>query len=205
MPADEGPLSRWSRRKATARRRGGAAPVIPDAPSAVPAVVGEAVSSVDNAAPASASPDSEVTSPPADDAAALDLPDIESLGPDSDFTAFMKEGVPTHLRNLALRKLWASDPVLANVDGLVDYGEDFTDIKSGIFEAVKTVLDSGDEEGSPVERPAVQPDQPETARMDDESEGETGADDLAEDDRATTAEEPENRPDSADDAGNAKA
>ncbi len=56
-----------------------------------------------------------------------DLPDIESLGPGSDFKVFLQEGVPQHLRTLALRKLWRIDPVLANLDGLLDYGEDFTD------------------------------------------------------------------------------
>ena len=53
------------------------------------------------------------------------LPDIESLDKDSDFTGFLQAGVPEELKNLALRKLWLSDPVLANVDGLNDYDEDF--------------------------------------------------------------------------------
>jgi hypothetical protein len=30
------------------------------------------------------------------------------------------------LRNRALRRLWVSNPVLANLDGLVDYADDFT-------------------------------------------------------------------------------
>jgi hypothetical protein len=29
------------------------------------------------------------------------------------------------MRQQALRKLWTSDPVLANLDGLLEYGEDF--------------------------------------------------------------------------------
>ncbi len=56
---------------------------------------------------------------------AEDLPDIDSLEADSDFTPFMQAGVPERLKNLALRKLWRSDPILANVDGLNDYDEDF--------------------------------------------------------------------------------
>ncbi len=56
-----------------------------------------------------------------------DLPDVESLEADSDFTPFLKKGVSEQLQRRALRKLWLSDPVLANVDGLLDYGEDFTD------------------------------------------------------------------------------
>jgi hypothetical protein len=57
---------------------------------------------------------------------APDLPPIESLGKDSDFTAFMKDGVPEETKRLALRTLWRSDPVLANLDGLLEYGEDFS-------------------------------------------------------------------------------
>lgn len=90
----------------------------------------------------------------------LDLPPIDSLGKDSDFTVFMKEGVPEELRRQALRKLWLTDPVLANLDGLLEYGEDFSEpwrtgsvVKTlyrvgkgmpGVFEAIaeEPVLDS---------------------------------------------------------------
>ena len=58
--------------------------------------------------------------------AELGLPDPESLTPGDDFAAFLKKDVPARLRRVALRKLWRSSPALANVDGLVDYGEDFT-------------------------------------------------------------------------------
>ena len=54
-----------------------------------------------------------------------DLPPIEELTADSDFTPFLQAGVPEELKRLALRKLWRSDPVFANLDGLVEYGEDF--------------------------------------------------------------------------------
>jgi hypothetical protein len=53
------------------------------------------------------------------------LPDIETLHAGSDFKAFLREGVPQELRTLALRKLWRLNPTLANLDGLVDYGEDY--------------------------------------------------------------------------------
>lgn len=55
-----------------------------------------------------------------------DLPDIDSLDKDSDYTGFLKEGVPAKLRHMALQKLFRSDPVLAVLDGLNDYDEDFT-------------------------------------------------------------------------------
>jgi hypothetical protein len=70
----------------------------------------------------------------------VDLPDIETLEKDSDYTPFLAEGVPEAIRKLALRKLWASDPVLANIDGLNDYDEDFT-----IIEAIKTFVAEGTE------------------------------------------------------------
>jgi hypothetical protein len=40
----------------------------------------------------------------------------------------MRKGVPAELRKRALQRLWRSDPVLANLDGLVEYGEDYTKI-----------------------------------------------------------------------------
>lgn len=57
----------------------------------------------------------------------LDLPNPDTLQSGDDFSAFMSKAVPDRLRRRALRKLWGSNPVLANVDGLVDYGEDFSD------------------------------------------------------------------------------
>lgn len=59
--------------------------------------------------------------------AKLDLPDPDTMEPGDDFKRFMESAVPERLRRRALRKLWLSNPLLANVDGLVDYGEDFTD------------------------------------------------------------------------------
>jgi hypothetical protein len=57
----------------------------------------------------------------------LNLPDPDSMKPGDDFSAFMKEVVPDRLRRRALRRLWTSDPALANLDMLVEYGEDYTD------------------------------------------------------------------------------
>ena len=57
--------------------------------------------------------------------AKLNLPDPESLKPGDDFSAFMADGVPQFLRKRALRVLWRSNPVLANLDGLNDYDDDF--------------------------------------------------------------------------------
>ncbi|MGI9406973.1 MAG: DUF3306 domain-containing protein, partial [Hyphomicrobiaceae bacterium] len=68
----------------------------------------------------------------------LESVDIDALGYDADFTRFMQPGVPEAIRQRALRRLWRTNPILANVDGLNDYDEDFSDaalavdvIKSG--------------------------------------------------------------------------
>lgn len=65
------------------------------------------------------------------------LPEPENLGEGDDFSDFLKDNVPKLLRQRALRQLWRSNPVLANVDGLVDYGGDFTDAAT-----VPTVLET---------------------------------------------------------------
>lgn len=56
---------------------------------------------------------------------ALGLPDPDTLVQGDDFKAFMAKAVPAHLRKRALRKLWVSNPVLACVDGLNDYDDDY--------------------------------------------------------------------------------
>ncbi len=59
--------------------------------------------------------------------AELTLPDPDSLQPGDDIIGFMAQAVPDRLRRRALRQLWRLNPALANLDGLVDYGEDFND------------------------------------------------------------------------------
>jgi len=53
------------------------------------------------------------------------LKDPDQMQGGDDFTAFLRDEVPAHLRKRALRVLWRSNPVLACVDDLVDYGNDF--------------------------------------------------------------------------------
>ncbi len=65
---------------------------------------------------------------PAQEAPALtdaDMPDIELLSEDSDYSGFMSSGVSDNLRNLALRKLFQSS-VFNIRDGLDEYDEDYT-------------------------------------------------------------------------------
>jgi hypothetical protein len=59
--------------------------------------------------------------------------EIESLNYESDFSVFLKIGVPELLRKQAMRKLWSSSPVLANLDGLNDYDEDFANPALNVF------------------------------------------------------------------------
>ena len=71
----------------------------------------------------------------------LGLPDPTTLKPGDDFAAFLKDAVPDRIKKVALRKLWTSNPILANVDGLLDYGEDFTDaaVGAGVVETTYQV------------------------------------------------------------------
>lgn len=55
----------------------------------------------------------------------MGLPDPASLKAGDDFTGFMARDVPEHLRRQALRTLWRSNPVLACVDGLNEYDDDY--------------------------------------------------------------------------------
>lgn len=93
----------------------------------------------------SATGDLEVAGEEAPASEELDLPDVDSLDKDSDYTGFLREGVPEALRNRALRKLWLSDPVLANLDGLNDYDEDFTLLFKTVKEIAEGLVKSGDD------------------------------------------------------------
>ncbi len=117
-------VARWSRRK-----RGAAGAVEPDAA----------------APPADPAPDPAPAAPELTEAewlAANGLPDPDSLARGDDFTAFLRPGVPALLRRRALRRLWTSNPVLANLDGLVDHGEDYTDA-ARVPEAMRTAYQVG--------------------------------------------------------------
>jgi Protein of unknown function (DUF3306) len=132
-------LSRWSERKAAARRG--------DAPPE-PADEARAVADIPPA-PQEASGNAAAPEPalPADAAPAADddmpaLPSIDELNAESDYTVFLGEKVPEQLRRAALRKLWTSDPVLANLDGLNDYNEDYN-LTTTVIGAVQSAWQAG--------------------------------------------------------------
>lgn len=72
----------------------------------------------------------------------LNLPDPDTLEPGDDFKAFMAKAVPDRIRRRALRRLWLSNPALANLDGLIDYGEDFTN-SATVVENMQTAYQVG--------------------------------------------------------------
>lgn len=113
MAAPEGFLRRWSRLKQ-------AEPQPPEAPPPPP-------------------PQAE---PAAEPPPQPDLPDIASLTKDSDFSPFLRPGVPEDTHREALRALWRSDPIFAVQDGLTDYAEDYAN-PDVVGDAVKTAWKLG--------------------------------------------------------------
>ena len=105
---DEDFLTRWTRRKS-------------EAAIAEPTPAEPAAPAVETAVEAETAP-AEAGEPELTDA---DMPPIEDLDEDSDFSPFMSAGVSETLRKAALRKLFHSAKF--NVcDGLDDYAEDYT-------------------------------------------------------------------------------
>lgn len=90
-----------------------------------------------------------------------DMPAIESLSEESDYSQFLSSGVSDELRNLALRKLF-NLPQFNIVDGLNDYDEDFSKMPALSQEVVarmrswmqdkqeQVVNETGDETGDEI-------------------------------------------------------
>ncbi|HYH40321.1 MAG TPA: DUF3306 domain-containing protein [Azospirillum sp.] len=158
---EESFLSRWSRLK---RQEAEPPPVAPEPPAAPPAVAADE----GDAAPP---PDAPVEA--AEDDPIKDLPPVESLTAESDFTPFMRAGVPEDLHRQALRKLWTSDPIFANDDGLKDYADDYTGLFSGsgvvktAYRVGKGFLDALEEVDAGAEDAAMPKPSAEAAPQDD--------------------------------------
>jgi Protein of unknown function (DUF3306) len=137
-PADF--LSRWSRLKQKSQSAAPKSPAVPEAGAAPPTV--------------------------APGAAPAELPSLDSLTKDSDFSVFMRPGVPESARNAALQKLWRSDPVFANLDGLVEYGDDFAaDFRStaAVATVYRVLQGMPGGEAKPVDKPEKPPAEPDSA------------------------------------------
>jgi hypothetical protein len=74
--------------------------------------------------------------------AELELPTPESLKLGDSVAGFMDARVPERIRHKALRAFWKTNPVLANVDGLDEYCEDFTDAVT-VIENLQTIYQVG--------------------------------------------------------------
>ncbi len=122
--SDEGFVRRWSRRKTAAR-----------APEREP----EPVPLPEAAAAEPAPAPGDALRPKVDPAT---LPAIESLTYQSDYTAFLRPGVPPEMRNRALQRLWRSDPLFGHLDGLVEYGLDYSKVGM-VKEVVRTAYQVG--------------------------------------------------------------
>lgn len=96
-------LGRWSRRKHEARERTRLAKVAPALDEPVPTQSKQSAIEKTDA----------------------DMPPLESLGEQSDYSGFMSSGVSEQLRRAALRKLFHL-PKFNVVDGLDDYADDYT-------------------------------------------------------------------------------
>lgn len=101
---DKGFLARWSQRKHEAKQPDHEPPAaVADAP-AEPAAEGDAAEAFDLSS----------------------LPKLEDMTATTEITAFLRKGVPEHLRNEALRKSWALDPAIRNyVNPALDYAYDW--------------------------------------------------------------------------------
>lgn len=165
--AEEPFLERWSRRKQQAREG-----IDDEAVSAGPAA--------EEAAPPAAGLPEETPALP-------ELPDLDSLGEDSDYSAFMAPGVDPSLRRQALRKLFSS-PKFNVTDGMDDYCGDWrswnklgdivtADMKYHLERAAKLAEQLAESAGSgqpepqvPADAAAVAAAQPEPALPDPQEE-----------------------------------
>lgn len=135
-------LARWSRRKAAARRgRPEVEPTRDEAPATPGRETGSEATLPDEPADrqpvAARTGDERLAEPPA-------LPDPDTLDATSDFSVFMRPGVPAELRRRALRRLWKVNPIIATPDGLDDYYvvNDFSDASTVVAD-LKTLYRVG--------------------------------------------------------------
>jgi Protein of unknown function (DUF3306) len=179
-------LSRWSQRKHAAR--------LAERDGVAPAALKEADESIGLDVQPVLAPDADANLPaepvtdeqqqaegsPAD--ARPPLTPIEDLTPESDYTQFLADHVPEALQRAALRKLWTSDPVLACLDGLNDYDEDFNVIDTAIsaadtsYKVGRGFLDTDEPEVAEAPEPVVVAsgeDKPAVELPDSESESES--------------------------------
>ena len=111
----QGRFARWSQRKIAVDK----GDVVEDAPEESEALEAEV-----EGAESELSPEREAELTANRDAA--EAVDLETIDKDTDFSIFQKDGVPEALKNKAYATLWRTNPIFANVDGLVDYDDGAT-------------------------------------------------------------------------------
>lgn len=74
--------------------------------------------------------------------ASLELSPPEELESAEQVRHFLSHTLPQRLKTRALRRLWRLNPTLANLDGLVEYGEDYTD-SATVIENLQTAYQVG--------------------------------------------------------------
>lgn len=113
MSRDETFLGRWSRRKQEK----------PEAVVAEDRALAQERAADESAATPAADPALPATAAPMP--APVDLPAVESLTIEADFSRFMRPDVPPHMKTAALKKLF-TDPHFNIMDGLDTYIDDYT-------------------------------------------------------------------------------
>ncbi len=111
-------FSRWSRRKVKVRSGEALPPEPPVVQPAAPAAPVAAAVVAPTPAPRAQEPAPEA--PPV-----LTLEDVARLTPESDYSAFVARGVPSDVRNAAVKKLF-TDPHYNVMDGLDIYIDDYS-------------------------------------------------------------------------------
>ena len=114
MSDDDNFLSRWSRRK-----RAVAKSEEPDSAAAP-----EAARPVK---PKDEAPQPNAPEPEDTEVDLSNLPSLESITGSTDITGFLRRGVPDELSRSALRKAWASDPMIRDFIGIAENQWDFND------------------------------------------------------------------------------
>ena len=139
-------------------------------------------------------PEEEAELTPEQEEAVRNLPPIESLNKDSDFTPFLAQNVPDFLKRQAYRILWRSDPFFGFRDGLDDYDEDFRLFKligeavsgtkkiskKGTKKKTKTASKTGKEAAGGGEAAPTEEERADEDEIDDVGEGEGDGEDFEE-------------------------
>ncbi len=120
MSEPENFLERWSKRKLA-----NAEPAVPEQQEIPPQTEKDIDAATPVASGDASNAPAEITEDKHFDLASL--PSIESIGANTDVTAFLRPGVPADLTRAALRRAWSSDPAIRDFVGLVENGWDFND------------------------------------------------------------------------------